>query len=170
MFISRLLLDNRYYGVWRSKEKFTNHRLKVISIRYKIMQQKITTMCDCFDGYWRHFNKSSINMLSFICVAWNGLIASPGFAFDVILLWEIRFLKTNDIEWCPKSKIQNGWAVDAFKQFLCRFPFSILCLIFNICAADKDLLSKHMCAQKKPKTLNNRLKNMQNKTVITIIS
>ena len=30
--------------------------------------------------------------------------------------------------------------------------------------------TKHMCAQKKPKTLNNRLKNMQNKTVITIIS
>jgi hypothetical protein len=34
-----------------------------------------------------------------------------------------------DIKWRRKSKIQNGSAVDAFKQFLCRFPCSIECLI-----------------------------------------
>jgi hypothetical protein len=37
-------------------------------------------------------------------------------------------------------KIQNGWAVDAFRQFLCRFPCSILWLILNICVAYEYLL------------------------------
>jgi hypothetical protein len=82
------------------------------------------------------------------------------FSIYIISLFSIFFLLNKfeskikyDIEWCSKSKIQNGWAVDAFKQFLCRFPCSILCLIFKICAAYKlifllmsvgaDLMSGH---------------------------
>jgi hypothetical protein len=45
----------------------------------------------------------------------------------------------NDVK-SPKFKIQIGWAVDTFKQFLCTFPCSNLYLICIIHIAYTYLL------------------------------
>jgi hypothetical protein len=57
----------------------------------------ILTWYRCF-LMWCHVTKSSINILSLICFAWNRLLLTShisGLVFDVILLWEIHSRKPN---------------------------------------------------------------------------